>query len=196
MYDDLQRASWASAAVQIGAQEADRWRELQEHGPQAVAQRRRSAEQQARQYSPYSPARLSLTRLSYLLVFGMFIFGVIGALAGGGEEGSGARVVMMIGVYTALAALPLYLAVSLRTGRLLARASALTTLEDPAARSRSAAEYAARSMSQPLYAAWGTVGCLVGGLLPWPRLHISMYQSALADALYRGLDISTVTAGR
>ncbi|WP_030660875.1 hypothetical protein [Streptomyces rimosus] len=194
--DDLQRASWASAAVQIGAKEADYWRDLQEQGPEAVARRRRDAEQQARQYSPYSPARLTLARLSYVLVLGMFAFGFIGALAGGGEEGSGARVVMMIGVYTALAASPLYLVVSLRTGRLIARAMALTMLEDPAARSQSAAEYVARSMSQPLYAAWGTVGCLATGFVPWPRLHTGMYQGALADALYRGLDISSVTAGR
>ncbi|KUL44760.1 hypothetical protein ADL22_12520 [Streptomyces sp. NRRL F-4489] len=169
---------------------------MQEHGHAYVEQKRHAAWQEAQLHSPYSPKRLALTRICYVVTYGMLALAVVAALIAGGQDGGGARVVLGVGVYTCLLSLPLYLALSLRTGRLIARATALTTLEDPAARSRSAAEYGVRSASQPLYAAVGALGCMVAGLLPWPRLHIRMYQGALFAARYRGLDISCVTDGR
>ncbi|WP_409238373.1 hypothetical protein [Streptomyces sp. PA5.6] len=188
--DGFHRASWASAAMQWGADLIDEYRDLQDHGPDYVTRKRQHCWEQARRCSPYSPRRRTLAYAVYVLGPCMFLMGLLAALAGGTEHGTALRVLMMIGIYAWLLSIPLYLVIALQTGRELARAAQLTLADDPLPRSRTAEEYAVRSMSQPLNAAWGSFGALVTGLLPLPGLHIRMYQQSVYAALYRGVDVS------
>lgn len=190
--DGFTRASWASAGIQLGADWVDEYRDLQQHGPDYVNHKREQHWQQALRCSPYSPRRRALAYGVYVLGPCMFLMGLLAALVGGTEHGTPLRVLMMIGIYTWLMSIPFYLAISLQTGRELARAAQLTLLADPLPRSRSAEEYVLRSMSQPLTTAWSSLGALATGLLPLPGLHIRMYQRSVYAALYRGIDVSSL----
>ncbi|GHB52232.1 hypothetical protein GCM10010331_44770 [Streptomyces xanthochromogenes] len=195
--DGLTGASWLSAGVQWAADLVDEHRDMQEHGPEYVAQRRAWAGEQALRYSPYTPTRRPLATLSYIGVFGMLVIGFVAALAGGSERGSVAHIFMMVGIYACLLSVPLYIAVALRTGSVLAKAATKTLLDSPLDRSRTPGEFAARSMSQPLTHVWAALGTRVLALLPLPRLHTRIYQQSVYAALYRGLDVRDLPgAGR
>ncbi|MEU5425189.1 hypothetical protein AB0H73_06225 [Streptomyces olivoreticuli] len=155
----------------------------------------------ANQCTLYSKAHRTLTLASALGLFGGFValFVVMLAKPSGDYDEHYQWVEPDLTVHHALVAvlytmtlvsLPLYVGAALRTFTRLMHAWNKVELRSQMAESRSGGEYAVRTMSQPVYWMFTTMGRAVLSMVPLAGLHTKLYQEAIYRCLYRGIDTS------
>ncbi|MFI1796580.1 hypothetical protein ACH427_04370 [Streptomyces sp. NPDC020379] len=197
--DVFSAAGWGSAGVQWGAELADEWHDRDKHGAAWVAQKKTACRGYASQCSLYSRSHRTLTVASALGLVGGFIALFVTMLSKPSgdyderynwvEPDLTVHHTLIAIFYTVmLVSLPLYAGAAIRTFTRLMRAWNKVELKSQMEQSRSGLEYAARTLSQPVYWMFTTTGRAVISALPLPRWHTRLYQEAIYRCLYRGIN--------
>ncbi|WP_274916865.1 hypothetical protein [Streptomyces sp. WZ-12] len=197
--DVFSAAGWGSAGVQWGAGLVDEWRDRQEHGDAWVERKVARCRGYANQCTFYSRVHRTLTVTSGVGLAGGFVALFITMLAKPSgdydehynwiEPDLTVHNVLVAVLYTVtLVSLPLYLATAIRTFTRLMRAWNRVELTSQLPKSHSGLEYATRTMSQPVYWMFTTMGRAVLSALPAPQWHTRLYREAIYCCLYRGID--------
>ncbi|MCC3766450.1 hypothetical protein [Streptomyces sp. UNOC14_S4] len=199
--DFFSAAGWGSAGVRWGAELVDEWRDRDEHGDAWVQQKVTRCRGYANQCSLYTKGHRFLTVASALGSFGGFVALFITMLAKPSgdydehynwvEPDLTVHHALVAVIYTVmLVSLPLYIGAAVRTFTRLMQAWNKVELHNQMKESRSGLEYAVRTMSQPVYWMYSTIGRAVMSALPFPQWHTRLYQEAIYRCLYRGINTS------